>query len=86
MQDEADIQGKSGLLEDQQLVEEFKKELEQLGEEEVKLYEQFVQLWLLKISSKLCKLSDWEKGTKWFSEKLIDDQKNNLASALKQKI
>ena len=86
MQDEADIQGKSGLLEDQQLVEEFKKELEQLGEEEVKLYEQFVQLWLLKISSKLSKLSDWEKGTKWFSEKLIEDQKNNLASALKQKI
>jgi len=74
------------LIQDQELVEEFKKELEQLGEEEVKLYEQFVQLWLLKISTKLGKLSDWEKGTKWFSEKLIDDQKNNLASALKQKI
>jgi predicted double-glycine peptidase len=42
-----------------------------------------IQLWLAKITTKLTKLSEWEKTTKWFYSRLVHDQKNNLAEAIK---
>ena len=39
---------------------------------------------MIKISAKMSKLSEWEKGAKWFNSRLLSNQKNNLAESLKK--
>ena len=43
-----------------------------------------IQYWLIKAFAKLTKLSEWEKSTNWFASRLLHDQRNSLAEALKQ--
>lgn len=68
---------------EKEMVDLFKEEVTYLDEEERKIYEELLQIWLLKLTTKMENLANWETSVAYKLKSMERYDKNTLAEKVR---